>query len=82
MDDNIIIITDDKGNEKEMTILFTFDNDDKNYVVCYDKDDEETVYPFRYNDKGELFAVEDEDELSMIDEVVQAFDGVEDEENS
>jgi len=82
MDDNKIYITDDKGKEVEMNILFTFDNEGKNYVVCYEEGKEDEVYPFVYDDDGNLFGVDDEDELAMIDEVVAAFDGVEDEERS
>lgn len=81
MDDNKIIITDENGKEMEMNILFTFDNGDKNYVICFNDEDENTVYPFSYDEDGNLFCVEDEDELAMIDEVVQAFDGEENEED-
>lgn len=82
MDDNVIIITDENGKETEMEILFTFDGDDKNYVVCFMPGNDEEVYPFSYDDEGNLYPVEDEDELKMIEEVVDAFDGIEDEENN
>ena len=81
MDDfNKITITDEDGKSMEMNILFTFDADDKNYVICYLDGKEDEIYPFRYDEEGNLEVVEDEEELSMIDEVVAAFDGEEDDE--
>ena len=36
MDDfNKITITDEDGKSMEMNILFTFDANDANYVICY-----------------------------------------------
>jgi len=77
MDDNKIIITDENGKEIEMNILFTFDANKKNYVICYMDEKEDEVYPFTYDDNGGLYVVEDEDELAMIDEVIASYDGVE-----
>lgn len=79
MEDNKIYITDENGKEIEMNILFTFDANDKNYVICFEDGKEDEVYPFSYDENGNLFIVEDEDELKMIDEVVASFDEVEDE---
>ena len=79
MEDNKIYITDENGKEKEMNILFTFDANDKNYVICYEEGNEEDVYPFSYDEDGNLYVVEDEEELQMVDEVLASFDGVEDE---
>ena len=78
-DYNKITITDENGKSLEMNILFTFDMDEKNYVICYLEGKEDEIYPFRYDEEGNLDVVEDEDELAMIDEVVAAFDGEEDE---
>ena len=77
MEDNKILITDENGKEIEMNILFTFDANDRNYVICYEDDKEEDVYPFCYDENGNLFLVENEDELSLVDEVLASFDGVE-----
>lgn len=80
MDDfNKITITDEDGKSMEMNILFTFDANDANYVICYLDGKEDEIYPFRYDEEGNLEVVEDEEELAMIDEVVAAFDGEEDE---
>lgn len=80
MDENKIIITDEDGKETEMNILLSFDANDKEYVVCYFEENEDEIYPFAYDENHNLYYVEDEDELAMIEEVVGAFDGEEDEE--
>ena len=73
-DYNKITITDEEGKSMEMNILFTFDANENNYVICYFDGKEDEIYPFRYDEEGNLEVVEDEEELSMIDEVVAAFD--------
>lgn len=83
LDSNCLYVQDENGNEKKMTILFTFDSDDyqKQYVVFQDADhDSEEVYASCYDDKGNLFPIESEDEWNMVEEVINTF--VEDEENA
>ena len=80
MNDNKIYITDDNGVEREMNILFTFDMNDKNYVVVYEGENDEELFALQYDEDGNLYVVEDEEELEMVQEVIDAFDGVEDEE--
>ena len=80
MNDNKIYITDDNGLEREMNILFTFDMNDKNYVVVYEGDNDEELFALQYDEDGNLYVVEDEEELEMVQEVIDAFDEVEDEE--
>ena len=74
MDNNKIFITDDSGKETEMNIYFTFTANDKNYVLVYETGKEDYIFAFTFDDDGNLFAVEDEEELSMIEEVVGAFE--------
>ncbi len=74
MKDNTIYIIDDDGKEVEMKIFLTFDYEDKQYVVVYDQNNEEELYPFVYDEQGNLFPVESEEELSVIDEVVSAYE--------
>lgn len=73
---NTLILSDEEGNEKAFTILFTFENEDngRQYVVVQDPDDEDEVYGFRYTDDGELTPL-DEDEFPMVSEVLEAWDG-------
>ncbi len=79
--DNKIFITDDNGKEIEMNILFTFDMDDKNYVVVYEGNNDEELFAFEYDEDGNLMSIEDEKTLESVQEVIDAFDGVEDEDN-
>jgi len=72
--DNRIFITDDNGKEIELNILFTFDNNDKNYAVCYQGNNEDELVAFVYDENGNMYAVDDPEELAMIEEVVNAFD--------
>jgi len=72
--DNRIFITDDNGKEIELNILFTFDNNDKNYAVCYEGSNEDELVAFVYDENGNMYAVDDPEELAMIEEVVNAFD--------
>lgn len=72
--ENSIFITDENGKEVEMKILLTFDYEDKKYAVVYNEDNPDDLYPFTYDDEGNLYAVEDEEELNMIDEVVGAYE--------
>lgn len=82
LESNKILIQEEDGTEKEMEILFTFDDDsrEKSYVLFTDPLDEEgQVFACSYTENGEMTPVEDEDEINMIEEVFGAFmDEVED----
>ena len=78
--ENRIYITNEDGKEIEMNILFTFDMEDKNYVVVYENGNEDDLYAFEYDSKGNLTAIEDEETLEKVQEVIDAFDGIDDEE--
>ena len=73
MIDNKIYISDEDGNEYELSIYFTFETDEKKYVVVYSDDDEESLYPFIYDDEGNLIEIEDDDEFSMVQEILLAY---------
>ncbi len=77
--DNKIYIIDDQGREVEMNILFTFENNDKKYCVVYENSNEDELYAFYYDDEGNIFTVDDPEELEMVNEVVSAFDEQEEE---
>lgn len=74
MKDKEITIIDDNGKEKVLNILFTFEKDDDKYVLCFDDKDKDTILPFKYDDEGNIFVVEDEDELDMISECLDDYD--------
>ena len=74
MREDSILITDDNGKEVEMRIYLTFDYEEKKYAVVYEKDkDPDDLVAFVYDDDGNMYAVEDEEELAMIEEVVNAY---------
>lgn len=74
MSDNSIFITDDNGKEIEMKIYLTFDANDKKYVVVYSKDNEDELYSFVYDDNGNLYQIESDEEMQMVDEVIGAYE--------
>ncbi len=74
-DEKQITIKDDEGNEHLMEILFTYEHDErgKKYVFLYSKDDPENVIAMEYNDNGELFEIESDEEYEEVEEVFNAF---------
>ncbi len=81
LDSNSLYVTDENGNEKRMTILFTFESEDyqRKYVVFEDPDAEDVeVFASAYDDAGSLLPIDSDEEWAMIEEVIGAF--VEDEE--
>ncbi|WP_155286418.1 DUF1292 domain-containing protein [Lacticaseibacillus zhaodongensis] len=92
-DDQQITLIDDKGNEELYNVLFTFDSEDygKSYVLLYpegaDEEGDEVqieAFSFTPNEKGDassgdLFPIEDDDEWSMVEEVLNTFLADEDE---
>ncbi len=76
VESNKILIREEDGSEKEMEILFTFDDESRNksYVLFTDPQDEEgLVYSCSYTEDGQMEPVDDQDELDMIEEVFGAF---------
>lgn len=83
LDSNSLYVKDENGNEKRMTILFTFDNEvtKKQYVVFQDSEqDEDEVYASAYDENGQLLPIETDEEWEMVEEVINTF--VEDNENA
>ena len=74
MSENSIFITDENGKEVEMKIYLTFDANDKKYVVVYSENNEDELYSFVYDDSGNLYQIESEEELKMVNEVVGAYE--------
>lgn len=82
-----ITIINEDGNEKLYNILFTFNSEDYNrsYVFVYDaeepNDQEITIQAYAFEDKdgdgevddNELIPIEDDDEWSMAEEVLNTF---------
>lgn len=73
--DNKIIFTDDKGNQTELTILFTYksENTNKMYVFFYDEDTPEDIIVGYLGENDEIFDVETDEEYDELEEVLQAY---------
>lgn len=76
MDSNKLLIIEEDGSEKEMEILFTFEDDEhnKSYVLFTDpKDEEGEVFACSYDEQGNLEYITDEAEYAVIEEVFNTF---------
>lgn len=76
LETNSLFVKDEDGSEKEMEILFTFEDEDrkKNYVIfCDPNANDDEVFASVYDDEGNLLPVETEEEWVMIEEVLGAF---------
>ncbi|MEG0823167.1 MAG: DUF1292 domain-containing protein [Erysipelotrichaceae bacterium] len=76
LDSKSLFVNDEEGNEVEMEILFTFDNEEKskNYVVFQNPANEDgEVYASQYDEEGNLLPVETDAEWEMIEEVIATF---------
>ena len=74
-----IFITDEDGIEKSYEILLTFDFKEKKYMIVTDPLNDEDAFAFSYDDEGNLYPVDDEEELAMVAEVLSAFEDEDDE---
>jgi len=77
MDEDKMIITTDDGQEKEMIIKLKFESEEfgKTYFIFTDPTDEEgQCFAMSADDKGNLFAIEDEKEWEMVEEVFGALE--------
>lgn len=71
-ENNRLIVIDDKNQEIEMEILFTFEDETrkKKYVLYINPNvDEPEVFASSYDEDGNLFPIESEEEWAMVEEV-------------
>ena len=87
MEEEILYVTDELGNELEAVIVMTFESEEfgKSYVVYRLKDDEnEEYYAASFNpedgDEGQLLQIESDEEWDLVEEVLENF--LEDEEEN
>jgi len=76
MEDRKMIVTDKDGNEKEMYIMFTYTHEEtkKNYVFYTDpKDENQEAFVSSYDEEGNLFAVETDEEWELLEDVFAQF---------
>ena len=74
--DDEMVITNEKGEEKVMKILFSYESEQrgKEYVFLYEKDDEENVLVFSVNgEDNSLEEIEDDEEYAEAEEVFNAY---------
>lgn len=81
-----MIVTDSEGNQKEMEIMFTFDHNDKKFVVYFDPtagENDLNTFASLYDEDGNLYPIEDDEDWDVVEEMINTFtDGdFEDEEN-
>ncbi|MEA5061691.1 MAG: DUF1292 domain-containing protein [Erysipelotrichaceae bacterium] len=81
INDNQMIITDEKGIEHICEILFTYDNEARktSYVLFYELDNQDEVLAMKYNKNGTLEDIEDDAEFQEVIEVFNAFNDDEEE---
>ena len=75
-DTKIMTITDENGQEKEVEIILTFEDDKnkKKYVLFTDANtDDGNVYAYSYDEDANMIDIEDEEEWNMCQEVLGAF---------
>lgn len=80
-ENNIITLTDENGNNKEYTILLTFDTDeDKTYYVYTDDELDEDGYVKTYagiyddSDEERLLPIQTDEEWELIETLVDGLD--------
>lgn len=73
--ENKIIIYDEENNEHMMEILFTYEHEErkKKYVFFYEPGNEEEITVMSYDDEGNLFPIEDDEEYAEVEEVFNAY---------
>ncbi len=64
MEPKTIIITDDQGKEHTFNVLFTHTTKEKvSYVFYVNPQDEESVFCSRYDDQGQLFDLNEKEQI-------------------
>ena len=74
-DEKRMVILDEKGNEHTVEILFTYEHEERktSYVFFFEESNPDEVFAMRYNDKGELEDIDDDEEYNEILEVFNAY---------
>ena len=82
MEDKRLLVIDEEGNEIEMEIMFTFDYNQKNFVVYYNpsqEGEEIDVFSSIYDENGNLYPIESEEEWKVVEEMIESFTDEEEE---
>ena len=71
---NTMYVADETGKEVRMEILFTFEANEKKYVIFQNPEDEDgEVFASCYDDNGNLLPIETDEEWEMVEEVLGSF---------
>ena len=70
--DKTIYIKQEDGQEVAMQIICTYEHDDISYVLV--ESNEEEAFLFRYDENGNLEAIEDVSELAIAEEILGALE--------
>lgn len=76
-ENDLITITTEDGKEETFIILFTYENEKRGakYVFFAEQDNEdEVMYARYYEEDGTLEYIEDETEISEVEEVFAAYE--------
>lgn len=78
LDRDIVVFTDDEGNEVELEVVDYFDYENEEYAVMIDpaaaEDEEQDLFVFRIQVNGEYeeFLPADEDKMDVLARIVDA----------
>ena len=76
MEENSIIVIDEMGNEIQMEIVFTYEDEDtgKNYVFYLNAEQEDgEVFVSNYDADGNLSPVEDPEEWKKLENIFEDY---------
>ena len=70
-----IEVEDENGNKKNLTIYFTYhsENFNKDYVIFYDPDDQDSLIACSFDEEGHLFVIFCDEEYNELDEIIDEF---------
>jgi len=70
-----IIIIDEDGNELKMEIEFTYTDETtgKEYVFYFDPKDEDELFVAGYDEEGNLYEIETDEELDKMEKVLDKY---------
>lgn len=70
-----IIIIDEDGNELKMEIEFTYTDEatGKEYVFYFDPQNEDELFVAGYDEEGNLYEIETDEELDKMEKVLDKY---------
>lgn len=77
-------VIDETGEEREVRLLFTFETPDKRQFALFTSADDQDgdVYPYQYDEDGNMDFVTDEKDREMCEEMLGTYEDIEGLENA